>query len=265
MINCILMAGGVPQEEDLLYEYTQGKPKALLDVAGKPMVQWVLDALDAAPSVGDIVVVGLADTATVASPKIARYLPDQGSMLKNILGGIDWVVERNPQAQQVLISSSDIPLLTGAMVERLLAQCADPTVDVYHTIVPREKMEQRFPGSRRSYVHFSDGDFAAGDIHVAAPYIGHKYRDLWDDLLDNRKNALKQAARLGPVFFAKLMARRLSLAELERLVREKFGINARALPVNDAEMGMDADKPFQLEICRRELARQDLARQELAQ
>lgn len=254
MIECILMAGGVPQEEDLLYEYTQGKPKALLDVAGKPMVQWVLDALTDAPGVGDIVVVGLADTEALSSPKIARYLPDQGSMLKNILGGIDWVLERNPQAQQVLISSSDIPLLTGAMVERLLALCADPAVDIYHTIVSREKMEQRFPGSRRSYVHFSDGDFAAGDIHVVAPHIGHKHRDLWDDLLDSRKNALKQAARLGPVFFAKLMAHRLSLAELERLAREKFGINARALPVDDAEMGMDADKPFQLEICRRELA-----------
>ncbi len=253
MIDCILMAGGVPQEEDLLYEDTQGQPKALLDVAGKPMVQWVLDALDDAPSVGDIVVVGLADTGMVASPKVAHYLPDQGSMLKNILGGIDWVLERNPQAQQVLISSSDIPLLTGAMVERLLAQAADPAVDVYHTIVSREKMEQRFPGSRRSYVHFSDGDFAAGDIHVVAPHIGHKHRELWDDLLDSRKNALRQAARLGPVFFVKLMSRRLSLAELERLVRDKFGINARALPVDDPEMGMDADKPFQLEICRRAL------------
>ncbi|MGC9394082.1 MAG: nucleotidyltransferase family protein [Anaerolineae bacterium] len=254
MIDCILMAGGVPQEEDLLYEYTQGQPKALLDVAGRPMVHWVLDALDDAPSVRNIVVVGFEHEGVLASSKIARYLPDQGSMLKNILGGIDCVLERNPETQQVLISSSDIPLLTGTMVERLFSQCADPAVDIYHTIVSREKMEQRFPDSRRSYVHFSDGDFAAGDIHVVAPHIGHKHRELWDDLLDSRKNALKQAARLGPVFFVKLMARRLSLAEGERLAREKFGLNVRALPVDDAEMGMDADKPFQLEICRRELA-----------
>jgi GTP:adenosylcobinamide-phosphate guanylyltransferase len=254
MIDCILMAGGVPQEEDLLYEYTQGQPKALLDVGGKPMVQWVLDALNDAPSIRDIVVVGLEREGVLASSKIACYLPDQGSMLKNILGGIDWVLERNPETRQVLVSSSDIPLLTGAMVERLLVQCADPAVDIYHTIVSREKMERRFPDSRRSYVHFSDGDFAAGDIHVVAPYIGRKYRDLWNDLLDSRKNALKQAARLGPAFFVKLMVRRLSLTEAERLAREKFGINARALPVDDAEMGMDADKPFQLEICRRELA-----------
>ncbi len=255
MIDCIVLAGGVPQEEDLLYEYTQGQPKALLDVAGKPMVQWVLDALDAAPSVRSIIFVGLTDECGVASSKITRYVPDQGSMLKNILAGVEQILEGDPAAQQILISSSDIPLLTAEMVEAFLQQCADPRVDIYHSVVPREKMEQRFPGSRRSYVRFSEGEFAAGDIHVIAPRVAHAHQDLWDDLLNSRKNALKQAARLGPVFFAKLVAHRLSLAELERLALEKFGLNVRAMIVEYAEMGMDADKPFQLEICRRELAR----------
>lgn len=255
MIDCIVLAGGVPQEEDLLYEYTQGRPKALIDVAGKPLVQWVLDALDAAPSVRNVVFVGLTQECGITSSKISHYVPDQGSMLKNILAGIDQIFEIDPATQQVLISSSDIPMLTGAMVETFLAQCADPAVDIYHSIVPREKMEQRFPGSRRSYVHFSDGDFAAGDIHVVAPRIAHAHEDLWNDLLNSRKNALKQAARLGPAFFAKLMARRLSLAELERLALQKLGLNVRAMVVDYAEMGMDADKPFQLEICRQELAR----------
>ena len=254
MIDCIILAGGVPQEEDLLYEYTQGQPKALLDVAGKLLVQWVVDALDDAPSVRSIILVGLTREKGVTSPKISHYLPDQGSMLKNILAGLDQVMETNPATQQVLVSSADIPLITGAMVETFLAQCADPTVNIYHSIVRREKMEQRFPDSRRSYVHFSDGDFAAGDIHVVAPYIGHAHQDLWDDLLNNRKNALKQAMRLGPAFFAKLVARRLSLEEVERLALQKFGLNVRAMIVDYAEMGMDADKPFQLDICRQELA-----------
>ena len=52
-----------------------------------------------------------------------------------------------------------------------------------------------------------------------------------------------------------LLSHRLSLTEAERFALEKFGLNVHALPVDDAEMGMDADKPFQLELCRRELAR----------
>ncbi len=255
MIDSIVMAGGVPAEEDLLYTYTQGQPKALLDVAGKPMVQWVLDALTDAPSVRHIILVGLMPEHGVTSPKISHYFPDQGSMLKNIRIGLDCIAENDPTAIHALIASSDIPLLSGAMVEYLLTQCADPAVDIYHTIVAREKMEQRFPNSRRSYVHFSEGDFAAGDIHIVALRIRSLYEDLWNDLFNSRKNALKQAARLGPIFITKLLAGRLSLAELERLVHEKFGLNARVAEVDYAEMGMDADKPFQLEICRRELAR----------
>ena len=255
MIDCILMAGGVPRETDLLYEYTRGRPKALIDVAGKPMVSWVVEALEEAAGVASITVVGLSPEDGVTSPKIAHYLPDQGSLLRNVLAGIDRVLEEKPGTAQVLTCSSDIPLLTGDMVEALLGQCEDATIDIYHSIIPRERMEARFPDSRRSYVHFSDGDFAAGDIHVIAPRVGHAHEALWDDLLDNRKNALKQALRLGPGFFAKLLAHRLSLAELERRALQKFGLNVRALPVAYPEMGMDADKPFQLEICRRELAK----------
>lgn len=255
MIDCILMAGGVPQVDDLLYEYTQGRPKALIDVAGKPMVSWVVGALEEADGVRAISVVGLSPEDGIASPKIAHYLPDHGSLLRNVLAGIDQVLEEKPDARQVLVCSSDIPLLTGPMVEAFLKQCADTSVDIYHSLVRRERMEKRFPGSRRSYVHFSDGDFAGGDIHVIAPHIGHAHQALWDDLLNNRKNALKQALRLGPGFFAKLLARRLSLAEIERLALRKFGLKVRTMPVDDPEMGMDADKPFQLEICRQELAK----------
>jgi hypothetical protein len=43
---------------------------------------------------------------------------------------------------------------------------------------------------------------------------------------------------------------------LERKFLQKFGINARVVHVDFPEMGMDADKPFQLEICRRELQKQ---------
>ena len=60
-MDCIISAGGVPQSDDLLYELTQGRPKALLDLAGKPMVQWVVDALAASPNIDRIVLVGLSE------------------------------------------------------------------------------------------------------------------------------------------------------------------------------------------------------------
>jgi molybdopterin-guanine dinucleotide biosynthesis protein A len=254
MIDAVILAGGVPQKEDLLYTYTQGRPKALLDVAGKPMGQWVLDALTRAPGIGGIIVVGLEEGKGLASSKVHTYLADRGSMLGNALAGLDCVLSANPQAEQVLMVGCDIPLLTSEMVEAMLALADDPGVDIYHSLVARATMEARFPDSRRSYARFADGHFAAGDIHVVAPHIGHAHRNLWQGLMDGRKHIAKQALHLGPLFLTRYLSGRLTIAELEARVQRKFGLNARAVEVEYAEMGMDCDKPFQLEICRRELA-----------
>jgi nitrite reductase/ring-hydroxylating ferredoxin subunit len=37
-MDAIVLAGGIPLPEDPLYPYTQGHSKALVDIAGKPMV-----------------------------------------------------------------------------------------------------------------------------------------------------------------------------------------------------------------------------------
>jgi NDP-sugar pyrophosphorylase family protein len=39
-MDAVVTAGGIPKPDELLYPYTLGKPKALLEIAGKPMVQW---------------------------------------------------------------------------------------------------------------------------------------------------------------------------------------------------------------------------------
>jgi hypothetical protein len=156
----------------------------------------------------------------------------------------------------VLLCSCDIPLLMPDMVESLVDRCQDPGVDLYHATVSKECMESRFPESHRSYGKFKDGYFAACDIHIIAPSIIHKHRDLWAALMSNRKNVIKQALNLGPGFLFKYAIGRLSLDELERKLLQKFDINARVVLVDAPEMGMDADKPFQLEICRQELQKQ---------
>lgn len=38
MLPAIVIAGGIPKEGEPLYPLSQGKPKALLPIAGKPMI-----------------------------------------------------------------------------------------------------------------------------------------------------------------------------------------------------------------------------------
>ena len=73
-MDAVVLAGGIPSPEDPLYNYTQGRSKALVDIAGAPMVQWVLNALGGAISVDHVLVVGLDQDCglTCAKPLVKR-------------------------------------------------------------------------------------------------------------------------------------------------------------------------------------------------
>jgi len=47
-VDVILTAGGVPSPKDSLHTASQGGYKAMINLNGRPMIQWVLDALSQA-------------------------------------------------------------------------------------------------------------------------------------------------------------------------------------------------------------------------
>ncbi|HEY3477082.1 MAG TPA: hypothetical protein VGK56_20875, partial [Anaerolineales bacterium] len=80
-MDAIVTAGGIPRPEDPLYTYSNGDSKALIDVAGKPMVQWVLDALGGSKRVSNVIVVGLSSKSGVTCKKPLYFVSNQGRML----------------------------------------------------------------------------------------------------------------------------------------------------------------------------------------
>ena len=123
MINAILLAGGIPAPDSPLYPYTQGKPKAALEIGGKPMLQWVIDALDNAETISTIIVVGCEELQNqIQSKKVTRWLPAADDMIMNFKRGADAILDLNPGAQSVAIVSSDIPLRTPKGVDGAINQ-----------------------------------------------------------------------------------------------------------------------------------------------
>ena len=170
-MDAVVLAGGIPQPNEPLYSYSHGEAKALIDMAGKPMIQWVLDALGASKSIEHIVLIGLSDKAKLACKKPLTYLPNQGKLLENLKAGAAKVVELNPKAEYVLFVSSDIPSITPEMVEWLIATCKQTDDDLYYNVVRREDMERVFPGSRRTYTRLKDLAVCGGDMNMARASI----------------------------------------------------------------------------------------------
>ena len=94
-MDVLITAGGTPLPGELLYKYTRGAPKAMLNIAGKPMVQWVLDAVSHSKHVDHIVLIGLTELGGITCPKPLTLLPNQADMLANIITGIKQVSRLN--------------------------------------------------------------------------------------------------------------------------------------------------------------------------
>lgn len=254
-MDAILTAGGIPLPEDPLYPYTEGHSKAMLDIAGKPMVQWVLDALCGSSKVDNVIIIGMSPKNGLSCSKPTHYLPNAGRMLANIVAGVNKSLELNPKTERVLIVSSDIPALTSEMVDWLVDQIETDPADLYYGVIPREKMEARFPDSRRTWTHLKGLDVCGADINAAHVRMATEHLEMWEALIGNRKSPLRQAAAIGFGTLFMVAFRQITLADLVKRVCERIGIDGRAIIWPWAEAGMDVDKPHQLEIMRADLAK----------
>jgi CTP:molybdopterin cytidylyltransferase MocA len=252
-MDALIIAGGNPKPDDLLYEFTQGKPKALLDIAGKPMVQWVLAALDGSDNIDQIFIVGLSDLEGLTCLKQLHQIPDQGGMITNIKAGVKKIEQVNPEAKHVLVSAADIPAVTTEMVDWLIEQTKDKDFDLNYNVVERSVMESRFPGSKRTFTKLKGIQLCGGDMNIISTWTVTAKGGLWSKLEAARKNVFKQAALIGYDTLFLIIFRLKDFNGIVRYAEKKLGMKLLAIQSPYAEIAMDVDKPHQLEIIRKDL------------
>jgi hypothetical protein len=90
---------------------------------------------------------------------------------------------------------------------------------------------------------------------VVRTAIVNKNSEFWNKLIDARKNPAAQAALIGPGIILKFIFRQLTIDDVIKRVADKLGLRGRAIVCPYAEIGMDVDKPHQLELMRADMTR----------
>jgi GTP:adenosylcobinamide-phosphate guanylyltransferase len=250
----IVTAGGIPGPKDPLYAETQGQSKALLDVAGKPMVQWVLDALGKAQRIEGVIIIGLEDGSPLTCEHPLFFMPNQGPMLANIVNGMKEMLRLAPDAKYALIVSSDIPGIQPHMVDWVIDTSLETDDDLYYNVITREVMESRYPNSKRTYTHLKGIELCGGDMNLISVQALKSDMDFWDRLIATRKNPLQQALIFGLDLLVLVVLRLITIEEAVVRISRKVNMKGRALRCPYAEVGMDVDKPHQLALMRSDLA-----------
>jgi hypothetical protein len=120
-------------------------------------------------------------------------------------------------------------------------------------MITQEVMEKRYPTSKRTYTRLKDAVVCGGDMNVVAVRAVNSSLDKWEQLIGARKNPLKQAAIIGLDTLLLLGLRAMTVDGAVKKVGRRLGMTGRAVLCPFAEVGMDVDKPHQLDLMRLDL------------
>src|SRR5690606_19557778 len=140
-VDAVVLAGAPNQ--GALKEASDAPLEALIELGGKPMIAYVLQALRECGRIGRIAVVGpqglasAVQAAAVDGGPPVELAGDGGGLVTNIQRGLDYLNSQGP----VLIVTSDIPLLTAEALNDFLDRCQEGQADVFYPIVARSQSE----------------------------------------------------------------------------------------------------------------------------
>jgi len=207
-----------------------------------------VDALRAADPGAPISAVG--DVPEVPG---CTHIPDQGDFVGNLLAGIS----AHASAECVLVSSADLPFLTGpvvaAFVRESLTLAATRRANIVYPIVPVSDCYARYPGIKRTAIKVREGEFTGGNMMLVSPAFLLQKKELLARTYAARKNPFRLAAMLGLGTVARLVISQvvapnvLPLSLLEMRVGALLGGTAVALVSRSPEIATDVDRPSDFE------------------
>jgi len=232
-----IVLAGAPAEPDMA-EMHGIVNRADLPIAGRTMIQRIVDALIASANVGEIVVIGDA-----ACSGDLKRIESRGSLIDNLIAGAETCAE----AARMLVCTSDIPAATAETIDDFVGRCADYDADFFYPIVTKEDSERRFPGVKRTYAKMAEGTFTGGNIMLFSRRFILENGDTIRSVAQNRKSILGLARLLGiGVLLRVVLAQAvwpgaITLADLEKVAGRILGAQIKAVTTPMAEIAADVD------------------------
>jgi GTP:adenosylcobinamide-phosphate guanylyltransferase len=226
--------------------------KAVLPVAGRPMGEWVVDALRASPLIDRVLVAadwrGLGESVALMTPE--KVVPV--AAFATIGDTIDAVLDAVPPP--LLITTVDNPLLTPGIVAEFLGK-VPAEADGAVAVARREVVALAYPQARRVYMRFRRARVTGCNLFLLATPRARSAIRVWTRMDAARTDP---AAMIGALGLSSRLLWSLGLLTLDgaarrlsRRLRARLAVVEMAAP----EAALDVDWPEDLRLAEMVLAR----------
>lgn len=219
--------------------------KAFYRIRNKYMIEYVIETLRNAKYIDKIAVVGPKEKLEPVIGSIVDHIAEgTDSIVSNIFLGLEFF----PDEKEMLIVTSDIPMITVEAIEDFIDRSRLQNVDLCYSIVDKKVNDEKYPGVRRTYARLWEGQFTGGNVFYFNPEIKDRCRDFVDKMLEYRKSPAKMAGMLGFVFIIKLALGILTINAVQKKCEKLLGIRCAAVISPYPEIGNDVDRISDLEL-----------------
>ena len=239
--TALLLAGSRPGG-DPFAEANGVKAKALIPVAGEPMIAWPVRALLGNERIERVRV--LAQDGAILRPA----LPDDARLTvepsgATIAATLEAILADPATVYPLLVTTADHALLDGAMIDDFCDR-ADGA-DVAIGLVERRPLMARLPQTRRTWIGFRGGAYSGANLFALGSPKAARAVALWRSVEQDRKKGWKLLTALGVPGLLGLMRLRTLDQTLDAMGR-KLGLGLRAVQMTNPLAAVDVDKPADL-------------------
>jgi len=237
--TAIVLAGSRPGGDPFAAQFGNDI-KALVAVAGEPMVRRPVRALLASQNVDRVLVL------CQAPDRIAAVIPDDPRIeirqsTDTIAATMLGICHDQHIRWPLLVTTADHALLDTATVDEF---CAGATgADLAVGVVERRVLMGRFPKSERTWLRFRGGAYTGANLFALRSPKVSRAIELWRSVEQDRKKGWRLIALVGPAMLAGTLLRLVSLDNVLSRLGHKLNLAIEAVPLSNPVAGIDVDKP----------------------
>ena len=253
-----LVLAGRRGPDDPLAQSVGASHRALIEIAGAPMLLRVVTALRASQSVGRIIVSIDEPQALRGAPEIDALLAEGELEVHTSLSSpsrsVSGVLQSLEAGEKLLVTTADHALLTPQMVDHFAAASEESGADVAVALVAASLLRSQFPESTRTYLSMRDDGYTGANLFAFRSAEAPRAAAFWVRAERFRKRPWRLVSVFGPMALLLFAARRLDLAAAFERVSAGIGVRVAPVRMPFAEAAIDVDRPSDLALTTKILA-----------
>lgn len=242
-----IILAGKRSSEDPVASIFGLKYKALVPLAGRPMIAYALDALRASKSVGDIHIVfdgeeELFDSCSKLSEELDAAGVKVVATAKSICDSVIKAIDETGGTFPYLVTTADHALLIPEVVDHFCDE-ARGLEGLGAGFVEERYIKEMHPESKRTYLPFRDTKLSGANLFAFMTDESVNVLRFWKSVESERKRPWKLFKAFGFFNLVGLMLRQLSVKGAFKRASKVLGVETVAIKLPFAEAAIDVDSP----------------------